>query len=157
IVVDEPAEATPIDGQVWVFDGDRAIESPVGAGRLGRDARELTTGPARLVDAGGTWLYGDPVLTPDGTRIGTVVAGVSLAPYDQTRRRALVASVVLAAILFTLVVVVARSILQRALTPVTSMTRAAADWSEREPDRRFAQGPPHDELTELAATLDTLL
>jgi len=37
------------------------------------------------------------------------------------------------------------------------MTRQAAAWSERELDHRFALGPPHDELTELAATLDALL
>ena len=37
------------------------------------------------------------------------------------------------------------------------MTRAAADWSEHNPDRRFARGEPYDELSSLAATLDTLL
>jgi signal transduction histidine kinase len=37
------------------------------------------------------------------------------------------------------------------------MTRQAARWSERDLDHRFALGPPHDELTELAATLDGLL
>ena len=31
------------------------------------------------------------------------------------------------------------------------MTAQAAEWSERDLDRRFALGPPHDELTELAA------
>ena len=37
------------------------------------------------------------------------------------------------------------------------MTRQAAEWSERDLDHRFGLGPPHDELTELAATLDGLL
>src|SRR5437868_11169455 len=37
------------------------------------------------------------------------------------------------------------------------MTRQAADWSEHDLDHRFALGAPHDELTELAATLDGLL
>jgi signal transduction histidine kinase len=37
------------------------------------------------------------------------------------------------------------------------MTRQAATWSERDLDKRFALGEPHDELTELAATLDGLL
>ena len=37
------------------------------------------------------------------------------------------------------------------------MTRQAAAWSEHDLDHRFALGPPHDELTELAATLDGLL
>ena len=37
------------------------------------------------------------------------------------------------------------------------MTRQAAAWSEHDLDHRFALGQPHDELTELAATLDGLL
>ena len=37
------------------------------------------------------------------------------------------------------------------------MTRQAAAWSEHDLDRRFALGEPHDELGELAATLDGLL
>jgi signal transduction histidine kinase len=37
------------------------------------------------------------------------------------------------------------------------MTADAAEWSERDLDRRFALGPPTDELTRLAATLDGLL
>jgi signal transduction histidine kinase len=37
------------------------------------------------------------------------------------------------------------------------MTRQAAQWSEHDLDHRFALGPPHDELRELAATLDGLL
>ena len=37
------------------------------------------------------------------------------------------------------------------------MTAEAADWSEQDLDRRFALGKPHDELTQLATTLDGLL
>ena len=37
------------------------------------------------------------------------------------------------------------------------MTADAAAWSESDLDRRFAVGPPHDEITRLAATLDGLL
>jgi signal transduction histidine kinase len=37
------------------------------------------------------------------------------------------------------------------------MTSQAADWSEHDLDRRFAMGPPRDELSGLAATLDALL
>jgi len=51
----------------------------------------------------------------------------------------------------------ARWLLASALRPVGRMTRHAAEWSDRDLDRRFGAGPPHDELTELAATLDGLL
>jgi two-component system OmpR family sensor kinase len=37
------------------------------------------------------------------------------------------------------------------------MTAQAAAWSEQDLERRFALGEPHDELTQLAATLDGLL
>jgi signal transduction histidine kinase len=80
-----------------------------------------------------------------------------MRPYRQTARTALVASIVLASVLFALVLLATRWMLRRALEPVAEMTRAAADWSERDPDRRFARGEPYDELSSLAATLDTLL
>ena len=51
----------------------------------------------------------------------------------------------------------ARWLLAAALRPVTRMTSDADRWSERDLDRRFALGEPHDELTTLAATLDRLL
>ena len=37
------------------------------------------------------------------------------------------------------------------------MTSEAADWSEHDLDHRFNLGPPHDELTHLAATFDSML
>jgi len=43
------------------------------------------------------------------------------------------------------------------LRPVERMTRQAAEWSERDLDRRFGLGDPYDEVSELAATLDRLL
>jgi signal transduction histidine kinase len=80
-----------------------------------------------------------------------------MSAYRQSARTALLASIALAAVLFALVMLASRSILRRALEPVSQMTRAAADWSEHNPDRRFARGEPYDELSSLAATLDTLL
>ena len=47
--------------------------------------------------------------------------------------------------------------LGRALLPVSRMTEDAAAWSEHDLDRRFDLGEPYDELTQLAATLDSLL
>jgi signal transduction histidine kinase len=48
-------------------------------------------------------------------------------------------------------------VLAAAFQPIERMTREAADWSEHRLDRRFELGEPHDELTRLAATLDSLL
>jgi signal transduction histidine kinase len=81
-----------------------------------------------------------------------------LAPYEQTRRIALIASTVLGALVLVLVAFVARWLLSAALRPVHRMTTQAAAWSELEqPDGRFGVGEPYDELTELASTLDGLL
>ena len=96
-------------------------------------------------------------MTSGGRRVGTVVAAVSLAPYEQTQRLALIASLVLGALMLVVVALAARWLLGASLRPVARMTRQAAAWSERDLDRRFALGEPHDELTELAATLDGLL
>jgi signal transduction histidine kinase len=48
-------------------------------------------------------------------------------------------------------------LLRSALRPVARMTQQAASWSEHDLDRRFDLGEPHDELTQLGATLDGLL
>jgi signal transduction histidine kinase len=68
-----------------------------------------------------------------------------------------VASVVLALVLFVVAAALARWLVGAALRPVAQMTEQASEWSERDLDRRFAAGEPHDELTQLAATLDRLL
>src|SRR5262249_52349544 len=60
-------------------------------------------------------------------------------------------------VVLALVALAARWLLAGSLRPVGRMTRQAAMWSESELDQRFDLGPPHDELTELAATLDGLL
>jgi two-component system OmpR family sensor kinase len=52
---------------------------------------------------------------------------------------------------------IVRWLLGAALRPVARMTADAADWSEHDLDRRFGLGPPGDELTRLAATLDGML
>ena len=92
-----------------------------------------------------------------GGAIGTVVAGVSLDPYDETATTALVGSIVLAAALLVGVALLSHWILGKALLPVSQMTEDAAGWSEHDLDRRFDRGEPYDELTRLAATLDALL
>jgi signal transduction histidine kinase len=86
-----------------------------------------------------------------------VVAGISLGPYQQTRRTALIASLIFALVVLAAVALSTRWLIDRALRPVARMTREAAAWSEHDLDRRFALGPVRDELTQLASTLDGLL
>jgi signal transduction histidine kinase len=156
-VGEAPDDRSP-DAYVWVFVAQRAIEQPRAAPVIDRAARSLAGGPARFLDvpASDARLYAAPVVV-DSKRLGTVVTGVSLAPYEETRKLALIASLVFSALVLAAVAVAARWLLASALRPVLRMTRQAADWSEHDPHHRFALGPPHDELTELAATLDGLL
>ena len=155
-VVETPNDAA-IDVQIWVFDRFGTVESPTpSSAHLDHEALELAHGTRASIDIGDTRLHAVPVVHA-GRRVGTLVAGVGLRPYRETTATALVASIVLAVVLFGLVMLASRSILRRALEPVAQMTRAAADWSEHDPDRRFARGEPYDELSSLAATLDTLL
>jgi signal transduction histidine kinase len=146
------------DAYLWVFTDARTLERPRAAVNVDQAARGLAAGSARFLDvaASDTRLYAAPV-TSRGRRLGTVVAGISIAPYEQTRKLALLASLVLGGLVLLLVLIAARWLLAASLRPVVRMTRQAADWSERDLEHRFALGPPHDELTELAATLDGLL
>jgi len=96
-------------------------------------------------------------VTDGGRRVGTVVAGLSLSPYERTRVTALVASCALAVVALGAVALACGLILRAALRPVARMTHQAAAWSERDAESRFAAGPPYDEITRLAATLDGLL
>jgi two-component system, OmpR family, sensor kinase len=143
---------------LWVFSNGRTLEQPDVDPQLDRSARDLArsgstgyqTAPADIL------LYAVPA-TINGHRLGTVVAGVSVAPYEQTRKQTLIASLLVGAAVLVIVAIAVRWLLASSLRPVRTMTRQASDWSEHDIDHRFALGPPHDELTELASTLDGLL
>ena len=156
--VGEAPDDRAADAYLWIFAGRRALEQPRVPTAVDRAAHELAGGSARFRDVGrsDTRLYAAPVVV-HGKRLGTVVAGVSLAPYEQTRKLALLASLVLGGLVLLFVVVTARWLVGASLRPVVRMTRQAAEWSEYDLEHRFALGAPHDELTELAATLDRLL
>jgi signal transduction histidine kinase len=100
-------------------------------------------------------LYAVPVVS-GGRRVGTVVTGLSLEPYERTASRALVASLAFAAAAFLLIVVATRWAISRSLRPVAMMTAEAETWSERDLDHSFNAGEPTDELTRLAATFDSM-
>jgi two-component system, OmpR family, sensor kinase len=158
ISLPETPDAAATDAPTWVFDGVTALEQPQTNSTTTRAAAALVGGPRRFIDvpSTNTRLYALPVRV-GGRRVGTVVSGVSLGPYEQTKRTALIASIALAALLLLTIAITARWLIAKALRPVAQMTRQAAAWSEHDLDRRFALGEPRDELTHLAATLDNLL
>ena len=152
-----PNDATPAAG-IWVFSNGRAIEKPRASALVQAGARKAAAHPFQYSDipSADQRLYAVPV-SFHGKRVGTIVAATSLAPYEESRRTALIGSLVFAFVVLGLVVAASWWLLAHALQPVVRMTRQAAAWSERDLDKRFALGEPTDELTELAATLDALL
>jgi signal transduction histidine kinase len=158
LVAREAPDDAALDSQVWVFAGRRIVERPRAAPVVERAAERLAAAPSRMIDVPGqkTRLLSVPVVR-NGRELGTVVTGISLAAYERTERIALIASLVFASLLLIAVVLVARAVIGLALRPVARMTAEAADWTEHGLDRRFGLGPPHDELTQLAATLDGML
>jgi two-component system, OmpR family, sensor kinase len=157
IVAPEVATAGTIDTRAWIFQGTTALRSPPVGAELDRQAAALAMGPERSVDVrGDVRLYARPVVS-DGRRLGTVVVGISMAPYDRTQVIALISSIALAAAVLLGVALASAAILRAALRPVARMTSDAEAWSERDLDSRFDVGPPHDEISRLGATLDGLL
>jgi two-component system, OmpR family, sensor kinase len=149
-----------LDQHSWVFDASgRAIESAPASKRLAAGVRRLSrvTRATNYDVTEHVRLHGQPIRSPDGRRLGTVVVGVSMDPYRHTERIAAGFTAVLAVFVLAGGAMVARRVVDAALRPVADMTATAAEWSENDLHRRFALGPPRDELTALAATLDGLL
>lgn len=156
VALEEPDKLAAAS-QVWVFSDSRTLEAPRVRANVDQAARALANGPERSLDVGEeARLYALPVVQ-NGVRYGTVVAAVSLAPYRETSGTALLGVLLLVVLILGAVTVLSHWMLGRALLPVSRMTEDAASWSEHELDRRFDRGEPYDELTQLAATLDSLL
>jgi signal transduction histidine kinase len=154
---ESPDRAAP-DSQVWIYEHGRAIERPPGPPSLQRLADSLAGGtrPGAEDPSTDTRLRAVPVRK--GPRpVGTVVSAISLEPYEHSASRALVASLIYAGAALLVVVIATRLVVNRALRPVARMTAEAADWSEHDLDHRFNVGKPYDELTQLAATFDSML
>ena len=156
--VGEAPDAAAVDSQVWVYAERRALERPRAPVEDQALADSLVAGPRRFISSrrSDTRLYAVPIMGA-GRRLGTLAVGASLVPYERTARTALVGSLIFAALVLVLVGLAARGVIGGALRPVARMTSAAADWGAHDLDRRFALGPPRDELTRLAATFDGLL
>src|SRR4051794_6250906 len=157
--VEGPRDAA-LDRDAWVIAGGRAIERPpVESPAVARAVSSLA-GVTRVTEKtvpGSIRLRAAPIRGPAGDRRGTLVVGVSLVPYEHTRRIALVGTAILSLLLLAGAAIAVRWAVRSALRPIAEMTARAADWSERDLHQRFGLGPPRDELTTLAATFDGLL
>lgn len=158
VVVGQPAGDGGPDTPVWIFADGRTLSRPDADPRADRFARGLAGGPRRHAELEATdqRFLAVPVFQDDPAR-ATVVTSVSRVSYEHIQKVVLVTSLLLALLVLGAVTLATRWVVARALRPVASMTAQADEWSEHDLERRFAHGPPHDELTQLAATLDALL
>ncbi len=159
LAVIEAPDQGAIDSQTWIFAGERVLEEPAGADpRNQQAARSLAAAGSgfRTVDATDTRLL---ALTArqSGARLGTVVVGASVSPYESTASSALLGSLILGVLTVAVIAALSRWLTSRALRPVAQMTAEAADWGEHDLSRRFYPSEPHDELSTLASVLDGLL
>ncbi|HET8953408.1 MAG TPA: HAMP domain-containing sensor histidine kinase [Solirubrobacteraceae bacterium] len=150
-----------LDRRSWVFEHGHILESPPSAPRELQDVAEAlgrAGRPAELVGPGETRLLARPLRAHgSGPVVGTVVVAVSTTSLESLQSEVLLGSLVLAALVLLAGWLAIRGALEGALGPVAQMTAAAEDWSEHDLDHRFGLGPARDELTGLAATLDSLL
>ncbi|MCW3026848.1 MAG: histidine kinase, partial [Solirubrobacterales bacterium] len=155
----EAPDLGAIDAQTWIFAGERVLEQPARVdSRNQRMVLQLArTGQGfRTVDVTDTRLLATPAR--EGTqRLGTVVVGASVSPYESTASAALLGSVILGLLMLAAIAALSLWLITHALRPVAEMTAQAADWGERDLSRRFFAGRPHDELTSLASVFDALL
>lgn len=152
-----PDDEAP-DAQVWIYSGNRAIERAPGPPELQRLADSLAGGKRTFVDQEetDTRVLSVPI-EEEGVRNGTVVTAISTEPYEVTAKNALIGSTAFSAVLLVVIGIGTRALVARALQPVAAMTEEARKWSESDLDHRFNVGEPHDELSRLATTFDSML
>ncbi len=159
--VRETANDTQLDRQSWVLDGDRVVERPAAVAPALDRAAVVLGRARRSADQRGpeqTHLLAVPVSAPGAADpIGAVVVALSVRPLERLEQEVLLGSLVVAGLILLAGGLAIRSAVDGALRPVVQMTASAEDWGAHDLDRRFDLGPPRDELTGLAATLNHLL
>jgi signal transduction histidine kinase len=151
-------QLTDLGSQVWVFVGGQTVSGPAVDPEITAAAKALIGGVSQYVNVPGhdVRLFGIPLML-NKVRIGTIVTGLSMASIQRTQRVTLVATAAFTAMLLIIVGFAGRWVLGAAFRPVSKMTAEAEAWSTEDLDRRFEMGEPHDELTQLAHTLDGML
>jgi two-component system, OmpR family, sensor kinase len=157
-------DLSDLGSQAWVFGlYGETVSGPVVDPDITAAVRALVGQQSKFVNVPGhdVRLWGVPLTFKDSEgnpqRIGTIVTAISMASYYRTQRVTLVATAGFTAVLLIIVGFAGRWVLNAAFRPVSRMTAEAEAWSTEDLDRRFDMGDPHDELTQLAHTLDGML
>lgn len=147
-----------LDPGVAVYDADgRQVAGSVPPSMVDEFASLSRATSPRVIEGGEHFaIRARPFTTRSGAR-GVVVITEPLAPYEHSEEAALVVSLVAGALLVLMAAGSAAWISKRVLSPVDGMARTADEWSEHDLERRFALGPPTNEIRALGNTFDGLL
>ena len=145
-----------LDSGVWAYSGNRVVHRSPGDPGLQQLAKSLAGHGPRYADHADQRLYALP-LYRGGIQVATVVAAVSLEPYEHAAQVVLWGSIILAALLLAGAYPVLRTATGRALRPVDTMTAQIADWSANALDQRLGQHQQFRELETLAHHLDAVM
>jgi signal transduction histidine kinase len=161
ITLPEPSgDVKQLGSQIWVFVSGKTFSSPDVNPEIDAAAKALEGQQSQFVDVPGqdVRMWAVALYDPTGVeRIGTIVSAFDLAPYNRTRTMVLLGTGAFTAVLLLVVGFVGWWALNAAFRPVSRMTAEAETWSTTNLDQRFEMGDPHDELTQLAHTLDGML
>jgi signal transduction histidine kinase len=151
--------ALPVDALVWILEGDKIVSGPNVDPALTRAVLPYVHSGTDFVDVPGqnVRLHAAAVKDSAGARIGSVVVGISLAPFRGTQRASLTIWLIAAGALLMGIFFLSRWLIDSTLRPVARMTADAEAWSTADTLQRFARREPRDELDRLAVTLDGLL
>jgi two-component system OmpR family sensor kinase len=152
--------ADQIEDSVWVFDlKGQEVAGPTAGSHVRAAVLSLSrTDKRRTLHRGEHFYVAAPVKNHDtGTPFAVVVATQSFEPYEADQRDIIIGLIVLGLVVTAGTTAIAAWIVRRTLEPVASMTRSAADWSERDLDSRFDPGQSEDEIAHLGSTLNLLL
>jgi two-component system OmpR family sensor kinase len=150
----------PIESFIWFFDSTgRLLEGARTPRALRGPLTDLARSSERTWTEQDGWrLLATPVtLQGEQEPAAVVVAGVPLAPYRTTTTVALLVSAGLGVLVVIGVGLMTAWTVWRALQPVAGMAQRASEWSEKDLNKRFDLGEPHDEITQLGKVLDVLL
>ncbi len=147
-----------LDAGIVVYDAAGTLVAGASSERLRQDFEDLATSTTTVFRTVGDTdrVIGLPFTTAAGDSAVVVVAE-RLAPYEEAEFLALIASLATGTLATLAAAAIASYVTTRALRPVAVLASTAAQWSEHDLGRRFALGEPTNEITALAATLDTLL
>lgn len=161
-VVEVPSRA--LDQGLWIYDRngqriDGSAPAPVLDPTVSALAAQARSDERTVQTGDGSYrVAARPVEQPGSERAGAVVvAAIDLSVYERNEARGLELSVLLGIAIVAAAATASWVSAGSSLRRVGKMARLADDWGAHDPSRRFALGPPGDELTELGRTLDHML